>query len=194
MKITAIKWNYQQAHSDELISTRIVPVPPYDQQDIHDQFQQLLDTVIDFGNALVRDGHYTNQQFLDQNFKWNPIKKRVKGQALKQRVKFVGNRDKLRHQDRTIYTVADILHMIQNKVNHTLPNTKELAHFTEAMLNRTNKALTYFSLLAEKYYGKGSHWAEHLPAFKIEIDWIKEENKWSQSRNSTAKINTKANT
>lgn len=171
MKITASRWDYIQAHSDELISTRIVPVAPYNQQDIHDQFQQVLDTITDFGRALIRDGHLTADEFLDKTFKYNPIKQRVKGQALRQRVRFVGRRDRLVHREGHAYSVQELIEMIQQKVNSTLPGTKDLAHFTEAQLMRVNRSLKWFSLLADKYYGEGSHWSQHLPTFKIKIEW-----------------------
>lgn len=174
MKITAKRLDYFNEHQQKLTNTRIVPLAPYTAQDLHDQFRTANNTICQFGLQLIKDGHLTQQQYMDMNFRWNPIKKKVKGSATKQRVHYCLKRDRLRHMDNTIYTVRDIIEMLANKVDQYITDKPtELENFTEAMYHRTNRALNWFVLLSQKYYGQQNGWQQAIENVKIKIQWSK---------------------
>jgi hypothetical protein len=196
MRIQATRSRYQDPHTGELTSTNIRPVQPYTQQDIHDAFKNLKETVLQLGTQLIDHGHMTPDQFVDQSFKYYPQKKRIKqksGGYQKQKRKFVTRMHRLRHNggQGEPYTVKELLVMLENKIDHTMPNNKrELQDFTEAMLHRTNLSLKWFKDLAEKYFQhdlqcqrQANHqyqcvnhcptqqWHQRLDQTKIDIEW-----------------------
>jgi len=175
-KIQATRWQFQSAHSDELISTRIVPQQPYTQDDIHTQFESVLHMIDTLEEMLDQDLHLTRQQFQDRDFAYKPGRYKRKGWSGKHKVKFIGKLDVLRHNDlgKTPYTVKDIREMINKKLWSTIKGTKDLAHFTEAQLKRTNKAITWFGLLADWHYNRGepSQAGDIIRNNKIEVEFV----------------------
>lgn len=174
VKIKASRVKYSSEHSPDLTSTRVIPVMPDTRRDIHEAFERTKLLLCEFGAALVDDGHMTKEQFIKHNFKWNPIKKKLKRQTVKQKVKFVtGKKHRLKHIDGEIYTVEQLIHMVDSKVFSTQKHDKKLLEdFTEAMLLRFNLSLKWFGYLAEKYYGKNNNWTNKIKQAKIDIDWV----------------------
>jgi len=170
-KITARKVKYDSNHSPDLKSTRVIPESPYTQQDIHNAFDSIVTALCELGDELDQRYLLDKQQFLQLDFKWLP--------PVKNRKRFVPkNRPhRLKHQNQQVYTVKDLIEMIDSKVNHTQKHNRRLLEdFTESMLMRTNLSLKWFEALVRHYY-KGDLkqqqlWQHRLRQIKIKIDWV----------------------
>jgi len=201
MKIQATRSVYQNPHQANLTSTNIRPVPPYTQEDIHDAFENLSNQIYNLGGDLIAHNHIMRDgsDYMSKSFEWYPQKKKVKqrnGKYQMQKKRFVTRTHRLRHKtgprNGEVYTVSELLLMLEDKINHTMKgNNKQLQDFTEAMLHRSNLSLKWFKDLAEKYFGHDIHcqrrpdrtydcvehcnthqWHKKFDEAYIKIDWV----------------------
>ena len=162
---------YADAHQANLTSARMIPQEPYTRQDIHDAFEQVRVTLCELRKDMDQRLIMDHNQFDHMDFKWLIPKRKHKRFVPKNRP------HRLKHQHGSVYTVAELIDMIQSKVYHTQKHNKRLLEdFTESMLMRTNLSLKWFDALVKHYY-KGDLrqqqlWQHRLKQVKIKIDWV----------------------